>query len=534
MFRNFILGILILFTLVSCTPKTDSSVTTSIRFTPLNFPHTNLGEFTLSESFHKEQIDIFLSVIQNTLSTGKTGEVDSLNDFPYTFTLQLFSGIGLTDIYRLSIDSSKDVAYLENEFHIYTLAKLDFYRLIETGYFNVIFHKNYAPTASFYLNDTDIKYAVNGTWNYETYQDNFLSYQINTQPLQTEHYIVNNSEAALQFSFPEKKPDKLYETIYSADNFILNRRPLETNQITVPAEENTYNYEVEAIWDNPDYPYNAVLKYQFKVEVNYPAEVTMLSAATAGSVIPIRIDNFDTNGKISVSSDLWNDEIYLSLAENSFYGLLPVPADTASGDYQFNITGSNSAESLQLTQTVTVSGLADNISNVNAKSWEAPKTEAEIDTFLTRISRLHTRNSYSEKLWNSKFSTPTTVAPKYSFHQTLKHKDQLYRFKRLSFPVLDSYPVRASESGIVAFVEELEDNRYLLLVDHGLGVYSFYYNLSDISVSVGSYLTPKQELGYFRIQDSKDKTGFSYGMIVNGVFTNPNAFRNRDPFLNLK
>lgn len=528
--QKYFLGLIFLILMLSaCTTKTDPSATTSIRFTPLNFPYSNLGEFTLTDSGHKEQINIFLNVILNTLKAENQTDTTENRNLSNTFTLQLYTKETLTAIYRLSFDFENDSAYLQDAKSLYLISKVDFYQLMETGYFNVIFHKNYAPNAIFELNGIEVKYAVSGTWNYETYQNNFLSYQINKKLDQSTNYIVTDRAFDLRYRFTEKQPDQIFETISTADSVFQSKTLLSSDRITIPSEENHYFYEIEAVWDNTDLPYRAVLTYRFDIEVNYPAKINLPTFATAGSILPIIIENYDTNGKISIVSSLWKEELSLYELNGKFYGILPIPYYTKEGEYEIQITGRFSNEFLQKKEIVTVASTYSPPKILKGKAANQIAAEEDVDRYFDSIVRKSFLSS-PEKLWGGKFATPTTTAPSISFGTSLQHEALFYQYFRLSYPNKQPFDVRASESGIIRALEPLQDGRYILLVDHGLSVHSIYYGVSDLEVGLGSFLSPKQKIGTYQPDSKLADMPFRYAMIANGYYINPNAFRNRDPF----
>ncbi len=515
--------------LVSCVSATESLPVSSIRFTPLNFPYSNLGEFTLSDAQHHKQLQLFLAVFNDTFSHGRIDDEADLPGLPHTFSLQLFSGTVLTAIYRLSFDFEQDIAFLQNERHIYAVAPEDFHQIIETGYFNMIFRKNHAPTAEFYLNSKDIKYSVSGTWNYETYQNNFLSYQINSQKEQATNYIVTGADFHLTYVFAEKPPDHVYETIWSDGQTVKNHTRLSTNSLEIPVQEGDYTYEIEAVWSDPELPYNAVLKYVFQIEVNYPPKVKLDLTATAGFLTAVTVENYDPGGRISVSSPLWENEISLTLINGKYYGLLPIPLNTAAGAYELLIAGSNSSETLQYKESLTVSAPAAGIAAVSAKNAALLSKKAAADPYYLAIAQTNAGTSQGEKLWHGNFTYPAAIAVTYIYGQKLAYRDFSYQPFCQIYAFTGDAEIFAAASGIVRLAEQTPDLGGTVVIDHGLGVFSVYSELSELSVSAGGYIFARQKLGQCAKTETVPTPAFTYGVIVNGYYVNPRAFFEHDP-----
>lgn len=520
--KIFILWLIIM-VLAGCQSKADILPTTSLRFTPLNFPHSNLGEFTLHENTNSDQLQLFLSVVQNTLAHGQIDDSIALQDMAHTFSLQLFSNHQLTAIYRLSFDFEKDIAFLQNQNHIYAVAKSDFHQIIETGYFNVIFQKNHAPTATFLLNNKDIKYSVNGTWNYETYQNNFLSYQIKKEQDQSTNYIVTDNTFSLTYSFPEKQPDQVFEAIYSPETGPGGKHLLSSDQLHIPANEGTYLYEIEAIWSNPNLPYKAALTYQFRLEVNYPPKIKLDSQAYAGELVTISIENYDTKGRIQVESDLWDEDISLTLINQKFYGLLPIPLNTEPGQYDLKIIGTSSPENLLQKESLQVKSKPSKQVNVSKSQLDKLGLADNPRDFYQLVYDYNINQSPEEKLWSGPFHSPSTGKIFSDYGDIIKSKDQKYQYPYIIY-MGQTGDVTATANGLVRSIIQT-DQGYHILIDHGLGLLSIYSGLSALTIGTDSYIYAKQVIGQVGGPDSS----LIYTNLVHGYFVNPGIFFDQDP-----
>ena len=65
----------------------------------------------------------------------------------------------------------------------------------------------------------------------------------------------------------------------------------------------------------------------------------------------------------------------------------------------------------------------------------------------------------------------------------------------VDFPAVTGTPVHAAQQGKVALAQELFFSGNTVVVDHGLGIYTFYAHLSEIDVKPGDELQSGQVLG---------------------------------------
>src|SRR4029077_16876069 len=88
-------------------------------------------------------------------------------------------------------------------------------------------------------------------------------------------------------------------------------------------------------------------------------------------------------------------------------------------------------------------------------------------------------------------------------------------------PATPGTPVYAAQGGRVVLAEELYFPGNTVVVDHGLGIYTFYGHLSEISVKAGDEVKPGAILG--RVGATGRVTGphLHWGLSVNRARVNP-------------
>src|SRR5215813_590791 len=92
-----------------------------------------------------------------------------------------------------------------------------------------------------------------------------------------------------------------------------------------------------------------------------------------------------------------------------------------------------------------------------------------------------------DRLWTGKFRMPldgVTSGGNFGRRRVLNGKAGSPH-GGLDFPALTGTPVHASQAGKVAIAESMFFSGNTVVVDHGLGIYTFYCHLSEIGVKVG-------------------------------------------------
>lgn len=91
----------------------------------------------------------------------------------------------------------------------------------------------------------------------------------------------------------------------------------------------------------------------------------------------------------------------------------------------------------------------------------------------------------------------------------------------VDFPSPTRTPVHAAQSGRVALAEELFFSGNTVVVDHGLGIYTFYGHLSEIDVRTGDELLAGQVLGKVGATGRVTGPHLHWGLTVERARVNP-------------
>ncbi|HKW61520.1 MAG TPA: M23 family metallopeptidase [Candidatus Acidoferrum sp.] len=102
-----------------------------------------------------------------------------------------------------------------------------------------------------------------------------------------------------------------------------------------------------------------------------------------------------------------------------------------------------------------------------------------------------------EKLWDGGFRVPldgVTTGGNFGKRRVLNGQPGSPH-GGVDFPAVTGTPIHAAQSGRVALAQELFFSGNTVVVDHGLGIYTFYGHLSEINVKVGDALQSGEVLG---------------------------------------
>ncbi len=180
--------------------------------------------------------------------------------------------------------------------------------------------------------------------------------------------------------------------------------------------------------------------------------------------------------------------------------LLGVDLEKPAGKYEFTVTGQlQSGERMNCRTAVEVRVGHFATENLTVKKQFVepnPEQEARAEAETKRLREIYERVA-PERLWDGPFRLPLDGEFKGSNfgkrrvlngHPGSPHGG-------VDFPAPTGTPVHAAQKGRVVLAEELFFSGNTVLVDHGLGIYTFYCHFSEIDVKVGDEVEAGTVLG---------------------------------------
>jgi peptidase M23-like protein len=128
-----------------------------------------------------------------------------------------------------------------------------------------------------------------------------------------------------------------------------------------------------------------------------------------------------------------------------------------------------------------------------------------------------------DKLWTGDFRVPldgVTTGGNFGKRRVLNGQPGSPH-SGVDFPALTGTPVHATQNGRVALAQELFFSGNTVVVDHGLGIYTFYGHLSEIDVKVGDELQSGQMLGKVGATGRVTGPHLHWGLTVERARVNP-------------
>jgi len=260
-----------------------------------------------------------------------------------------------------------------------------------------------------------------------------------------------------------------------------------------------------------------------------PGTTLRLSAPTSsqGGLLLIEVRSSKPLGELQGEWNgrpmpFWGDPA----SETRRKGLLAVDLEKAPGEYELKVTGQTaSGEKISCSAQVVVrKGRFATESLQVGKQFVKPSPEQikRADEEGQKLRDIFERAT-PERLWDGKFRIPldgVTAGTNFGKRRILNGVPRSPH-TGVDLPGATGTPVHAAQRGKVVLAEELFFAGNAVVVDHGLGIYTFYGHLSEINVKVGDAVETGDVLG--RVGATGRVTGphLHWGLTVEKARVNP-------------
>jgi murein DD-endopeptidase MepM/ murein hydrolase activator NlpD len=207
-------------------------------------------------------------------------------------------------------------------------------------------------------------------------------------------------------------------------------------------------------------------------------------------------------------------------------GLLGVDLEKAPGKYELKVTGQTaSGQKINCSAMITVRKGRFATENLHVeKEFVEPNPEQvkRAQEEQRRLREIFDRAT-PERLWDGKFRVPldgVTTGKNFGTRRVLNGQPGSPH-GGVDFPAATGTPVHAAQRGQVVLAEELFFPGNTVVVDHGLGIYTFYGHLSEIEVKVGDALEAGAVLGKVGATGRVTGAHLHWGLTVERARVNP-------------
>lgn len=357
-------------------------------------------------------------------------------------------------------------------------------------------------------------YPYEASWYYQRLDKKFIEAKNVFVSDSSDTYKIGG---AINLSF-EHQPDECNVKIYDAEgNSIYNGSLHEVSFLTVE-KGIALNAHITASWkESKDLPFKGTLSYDFKIVVGDRSEFSVSSTEIyPGQFIIISATNVDDISKIIFSSKAKRDISDSKETEQAFNKLYQfVPTFIRDGDlaraifpfpdglteYTFNFTVSYGATQQRFSVDILKSTEGNTHTIASAENSILAATSGAAKKELLSLIKALSPSSQELTPWKDSFATPLEYGftEGYSYNDTIMCKDSSASFKSEGNEYVTTSPegkaVPALNVGKVVKIGICDALGNYVVIDHGMGIRTWYCWLSDINVVEGAVVAKGDSIG---------------------------------------
>lgn len=404
-----------------------------------------------------------------------------------------------------------------------------------------LYESHRLPSLSVVSNDKSYAVLPDGyTWNYR--KADGIYYKDETTATSSELLTCNlytSGESALSFSV---EPSHYSLKVHHYDNGTLGYELPVTSLAGLHFTQDTLlSIEISAKWSQASNAQQyGEAHYRFLALYDVPAEVELIGGKNnaltvkAGGFVLLRALYTNANEALSVRANFRTDNLqfYYDARTGSSYAALPVARENASGDYELQVfSGDNT-----YTYTVTVKdGSSDGflsaaVSDEDYAAFYTPEQLAAWEQTLADLRAasvgtpfLNADLAFAETLSNDvtlEYGSSVLIG-----NQAAEDDAGLHTLEGTVIKAKKGTEAEAIQSGVCVFAGTLGAGGNTVILDHGCGIFTYYYSLDEIAVEVGDEVSRSHEVGTVGTSGyTQDQTPYLYfAMSIGDIYVNPIA-----------
>lgn len=403
----------------------------------------------------------------------------------------------------------------------YKMSEEEATKFITSKYAESIYDNSTVPALT--LSDTIEVSPDSATWKYKNYTGTYV--EADTSALVNAASETHSVEGGLNLEF-DIAPDYSSVRVLDADGNSLYEGNIENLSIFTLTESKTVTVELQAKWyEDPSRSFCGELNYSFISNVLAPAEFYLgLTTVESGRFTAITALNVTDPAAIEFSTSMANTPApkFYSIGNNIAVALLPVHADIQSGHYTLSFKYGGITQDTIL--TVQHAGERTSYYTVPEDVVTRYRSAAAVDEWV-RVSGEIMSKSETTKHFSGYFLEGVTGASiQRGFGRDIYlngSKTVSYRNNGVDYACNTNVDVVACNAGVVCYAGSLDYTGNIVVIDHGLGLKTWYYNMGSVSVNVGETVARGDKIGVTGRTGFTGSNGVHIAMSVADQFVSP-------------
>ncbi|MGN1409783.1 MAG: M23 family metallopeptidase [Eubacteriales bacterium] len=405
----------------------------------------------------------------------------------------------------------------------YKIAESDAEMFITSEYAESLYGEASMPTLTL-SHSYDIQ-PDSAVWQYKNYTGSFVD--ADTSDLIFDHVESYELEGGLDLTF-DMTPDYCSVKITDEGENLLFDGTLADISTYSMSDTGHITVEVTARWyEDPARNFCGELNYKFSSLVTAPAEFYLgITEVEAGKFTAITALNVTKPENIRFSSTMGTDitPVFYKADESTAVGLLPISLDVPTGVYTITFVYGGTTQDTNI--TITNGGAKTSNVQLSETIIQTYRTEANLSAFSSTVEKITASGSstrYFDGYFLQGIDSTATLLRGFGRDIYLNGSSTAsYRNNGVDYRSAAGLDIVACNAGEVVYASA--DCLYagnMIVIEHGYGLKTWYYNLGSINVSVGDIVSRGDKIGTTGQTGFSGEVGAHIAMSVGSTFVSP-------------
>lgn len=397
-------------------------------------------------------------------------------------------------LYYFSPDPTTNY-YTASDGTAYHIAEEDASQFITTIYAESIYETSSMPVLT--LSNMYSVTPDSAVWQYKNYTGEYVDSDTSEMTFDSvENYEL---EGGFDLSF-DVEPDYFnIKIVDSAGNELYDDAYSGMGKLSFTSNTNL-TIDVTARWyEDPSRSFLGDMRYRFTALVTAPAEFYLgMDSVERGGFVAITGVNVTNPDRIATTTDVPNGTIPKFYKDGDYVvALLPIDIQTESGVYTLTFTYGGTTQ----TSNLYVEDKAINTSQVTVNSTilNTYRTTATVSAFEKTAAEIMSK-SVEKRYFSGSFLTgaPDDNGLLRGFGRSIVingDTGNTYLNNGVDYSASHGASVYACNAGEVVYAGYLDYTGNIVVIDHGLGLKTWYYNMGSVGVKVGDVVARGDVIG---------------------------------------
>jgi len=376
-------------------------------------------------------------------------------------------------------DNIEQAYYVDDDGTAYRITEEDAVNFLNSRYARCMYETSEFPIMTV---SGKTVLPANAKWTYRTYGGGENEVEDITKGDMSDELFKMNGKFALSFN---KEPETVDVIIISEGKQLYNGPYSDVGNVSI--EGKTVDVTVSAQWyQTAEDPCEGSASYHFKAKVLLPAKFYLgTTVVDPGQFVSISAKNIEDPAEITFKSepDIGYTPTFFLDGEYA-RALVPISydaIDTKSGAVTIKFTCGYGETTQDMYLDVNKYSFGSSTLNVGTATTSATRNTRTITAFETAMAPVIAQTA-SKPLWKDNFEFPLEggqIRIGFGRYVTIANTTTTYRHQGMDLLPSGSKSARSMMDGVVAYTGYFDYTGYIVVVDHGLGLKSWYAHLSE-------------------------------------------------------